>query len=194
MFDAKERYFQLSEDRAGGYSQNSDLSSPEHNQWVTFVQGVLSGVSGIVLDIGCESRESRKMWPLVAFWTGLDPAPKDKGVLKGFAEDLPFVSGSLDTVAFLGSLDHILDYRTAFDEAVRVTRPGGLVVVAGLEWKAGSKAALYNDHVHWHHFRRADYLALANTHNLTPVQTYYEGWKGEAHRRCAGYVWRKPSC
>jgi ubiquinone/menaquinone biosynthesis C-methylase UbiE len=55
----------------------------------------------------------------------------DRGVLRcaGLAERLPFPAASFDRCLFVDSLHHLADQRLAAQEALRVLRPGGIVVV-----------------------------------------------------------------
>lgn len=55
----------------------------------------------------------------------------------GIAEDLPYPDDSFDTVLFNGSPGYIEDLRAAFQEAQRVLKSGGHVVVADVPAESG---------------------------------------------------------
>lgn len=189
MFDARDRYLELTARRANGYPQNSNTDSPEWRHWRDFARDLTADAQGKVLDIGAESLTSVSLWPARVDWTGVDPAPSSAGVDRGIAEELPYQDRTFHAVGFLGSLDHILDYRVALDEARRVLRPGGLLIVAGLAWAPGKVSTLLNDHIHWHHFREADYQIMGEGMRL--VNAIKAGWKYDAHRWMTGRVWEK---
>ncbi|GEM_PF-3373628 len=46
------------------------------------------------------------------------------------ATDLPFDNGEFDVVMFLRVLHHINDFRRALEEALRCTKPGGLILLS----------------------------------------------------------------
>lgn len=58
-----------------------------------------------------------------------DVRPRVEPVV-GDATDLPYPSESFDTVLSLEAISHYLDYRPFLDEAHRVLRPGGVLVVS----------------------------------------------------------------
>jgi SAM-dependent methyltransferase len=98
---------------------------------------------GGVLDVACGigslarrlADSSGKAW-------GLDPSAEMLGLgvlvepsrrqflVRGIAEALPFRNASVDRVTCEGALDHFVDPRRFVEEAARVLRPGGRLVVA----------------------------------------------------------------
>ena len=60
---------------------------------------------------------------------GLDPQP-GAGVQTGSAEDLPFPTASFDVVLMVRMLMHCTNPARALEEAQRVLRPGGTIVIA----------------------------------------------------------------
>jgi SAM-dependent methyltransferase len=105
---------------------------------------------GAVLDVGCGvghwSRVLARAAPLAARFVGIDREERwieeatrrtaaaglaDRFEYRaGVAEALPFDSGSFDLVTCQTLLIHVPDPSRVLAEMVRVTRPGGLVVVA----------------------------------------------------------------
>jgi SAM-dependent methyltransferase len=47
--------------------------------------------------------------------------------VRGFAEDMPFASGSFDAVFSVNAIDHVDDFAAAAREISRVLKPGGIV-------------------------------------------------------------------
>jgi SAM-dependent methyltransferase len=95
-----------------------------------------------ILDIGCGGGElARALIARGARVTGVDPAKEAIAAARrvvpeaalniASAEALPFPDDYFDGAVFLNSLHHVAPsvMGTALDEAARVTRPGGIVVV-----------------------------------------------------------------
>lgn len=103
-----------------------------------FVDYVRPGHDNTLLDIGCGTGESRKLYiDHVAAYTGIDLSdasvnfarerfPKSEW-LTANACTLPFDDQSFDIVAFSSVLHHIDNYPVALAEARRVLKPGGRV-------------------------------------------------------------------
>lgn len=105
-------------------------------------------VPGTVLSVGCGSglfemllkRDHR-----IEIIDGLEPSEDMAGVARergmdvkiGTAGDLPYPSESFDTVLFNGSPGNISDLGKAFEEAFRVLKAGGHVVVADVPAESG---------------------------------------------------------
>ncbi len=91
-----------------------------------------------ILDIGCGVgtyvRKLREFSPRVV---GIDVdgarvkrgAPDAPGLLQGASEALPFPDGAFDMVLLNEVIEHVRDDRRTLEEAVRVVRPGGHVVI-----------------------------------------------------------------
>lgn len=101
-----------------------------------FVEFVVPKAGLEVLDIGCGTGESRKLYIEVASrYVGIDLADQALAVARRkFPDDtwrccdarhLPFADGSFDVVAYSSVLHHIPDFRAALCEGLRVLRPGG---------------------------------------------------------------------
>ena len=107
---------------------------------------------GRVLDVACGSGElagrlaaaGREAWGLEASsqmiglgrWLGLD---RQVITMRGIAEALPFADGSFDCVLCKGSLDHFADQGAFMEEAARVLRPDGRLVIALANFDALSR-------------------------------------------------------
>lgn len=111
------------------------------------------GFSGLVLDVGCDSpMHSIQLLPSECEYVGIDPYLGEGGFrIVGLGQVLPFTGSVFDHILFNTSLDHMLCYHTAIEEAARVLKPGGLVTIATYAWI--NNATLLTDHVHFHHFR-----------------------------------------
>lgn len=107
------------------------------------MQRVANAKAQTMLDIGCgEGRFCRMASRQGLQTTGIDPVepfiqyarqldPHGR-YLPGFAENLPFGDASFDLTVFYLSLIDIDDIRAAIDEATRVLRPGGILLIANL--------------------------------------------------------------
>lgn len=140
------------------------------------------GLQGLVLDVGCDSpAHSTRLLPPSCEYLGLDPyANGAEFRIIGLGEIIPIRSASVDNVLFNTSLDHILDYQTAIDEAFRVLKPGGRIVIATYAWV--NHATLLSDSVHFHHFREYEILGALTGRFRTENVMRYEDPKGSAHR------------
>jgi hypothetical protein len=137
---------------------------------------------GLILDIGSDRpSHSMQFLPSNCEYLGLDPyAGHGEFRIIGLGELLPINDFSVDAVLFNTSLDHILDYHTAIDEAHRVLKPGGKVVIATYAWL--ERATLLTDSVHFHHFRDFEVLGTLERHFEIEVVSRYEDPKNATHR------------
>ncbi len=99
---------------------------------------------GAILEIGVGGWPSLTFYGADAVLTGLDRQPKAVAkarlavaksgrvatVVEGDAMALPFDNGSMDTVVFSFSLCGVPEVRGALVEAMRVLRPGGVLLMA----------------------------------------------------------------
>jgi SAM-dependent methyltransferase len=122
------------------------------------------GLDGVreALDVGCGAghwgRTVLSHLPPQASMVGVDREPKflalaqQQAQARGLAERLSFVEGSLEALPFADDrfdlvtcqmvLIHVADAEGALREMIRVTRPGGLVVVVEPDNRAGNLALL----------------------------------------------------
>lgn len=89
---------------------------------------------GLLLDVGCGNTPLRKELPATVEYIGLDyPITTKLGYsghpnVFGDGQKLPFGDCAFDAVTLLDVLEHLPRPDLALAEAVRVTRPGGLIV------------------------------------------------------------------
>lgn len=141
------------------------------------------GLSGIILDVGCDNPSlSSQLFPTQCEYIGIDPySGSGEFRIIGLGEILPIASNSMDAAIFNTTLDHMLDYITALEEAVRVLKVGGKVVVASYAWL--SQATLLTDSVHFHHFREYQIIGALEGLGLTIEKlSRYEDPKNSKHR------------
>lgn len=151
------------------------------NRHLWRMRNFLSDIKGLVLDIGCNSVEnSRLLFSKKVRYVGCDPFLVDSTGVLTFAEDLPFKENSFDCAVFNTSLDHILDYHLAVDEAARVVKPNGYIVFSGYCWLAN--ATLMSDHVHFHHFRKSQLVACFGEIGVVTSIKEYKCPKDDTHR------------
>ena len=142
---------------------------------------LLADARGTFLDVGCDDvRLARSILSPDVIYVGLDPLLEARGPFRliAMAEFLPFADASFDNIAFMTSLDHVLDHHRAIDEACRVLRPGGRLYLATLVWT--HDAELFHDHVHFHHFREYEIRGALAGLDIESVSRY--SWKDDAHR------------
>lgn len=112
-----------------------------HPQWLVLrsrdetFEWIARHAHGRVLDIGCGDRNLGKRLPEGCDYLGIDFPPT---VAMGYpgrpdvfadAHDLPFMATSMDTVAALDVLEHLITPERALSEAWRVLRPRGCLIV-----------------------------------------------------------------
>lgn len=134
---AVEQWREYQENGAKIYSEkpDSNLSSNNNSESLAFANFIAPKLTGNVLDIGCGPLPRPvylERYPEHLI-TGLDPLP-DTGAhefdyVEGFAEDLPFADDTFDTVILATSLDHTILPEIAMQEAVRVLKPGGKILL-----------------------------------------------------------------
>lgn len=175
---ALEQYQRLGRIKSSEGSENSDPTSIKYLTYLSRLERLTSFARGVVLDIGCgDGQYVVDLLPPSCNYVGIDPAgdryTEARPILQGTAEFLPFVDSSFDTVCFLTSLDHVLDYNLAIEEAKRVLKPGGRLLLATLVWV--KRAELWRDDVHWHHFRPGQLEASLEGFTIAAVDCYPYG-------------------
>lgn len=173
------QYCLLSQIKNRGETNASHDSAPVklHHQRLRLLTQELKGW---VLDIGSGNpKASALLVPTECEYTGVDPYTPEEGKVLAMAEMLPFAGETFDAVMFNTSLDHILDYLTAISEALRVLKPGGLLVIATNAWASG--ASLLSDDVHFHHFTETLILDGIRPAKLEKILNFPDP-KGLSHR------------
>ena len=189
--DAFMQYARMSAMKQNATTPNTDHGDVwylKHREWT---QALVDGASGSVLDVGCDDPEiCREFYPEGVDYLGLDCLSRDreKFRLLGMAEFLPLRDASFDVVSFLGSLDHVFDYKLALREADRVLKPGGTLYLASLVWT--DRIQLCTDNVHFHHFADYELLGALSGYSIRRVERY--AWKNDTHRESLYFAARKP--
>lgn len=175
------KYVLLSQIKQSG-EINAPLNSiaARKHQWR--YKNFCSDLDGIVLDVGSDKpSHSIQFLPKDCNYIGLDPyAGAGEFRLIGLGEILPIADETVNVVTFNTSLDHILDYYTAINEAHRVLTSGGSIVIASYVWI--ENATLLTDAVHFHHFRENQLLAALDGLFKTQKIKKYEDPKHSKHR------------
>lgn len=186
------QYLYLGIVKGGGGEPNSPLSDIWYRRHLQRSSMLVSDASGVVVDVGCDDPKlSRSLFPPSAGYIGFDPTfgSRSEPSLVAMAEFMPFAEESVDAVSFLTSLDHILDYHAAIDEAYRILKPGGALYLATLIWT--HDAELTRDNIHFHHFRPFEIDGLLQRFHVENVKRY--DWKGNQHRSGAYIKAIKPA-
>lgn len=192
--DAFLQYFLLSCIKQSGQAGpvNASPEDIHYRRHLFRMRNLLRIAQGRVLDVGCDDPlVGCALLPPSTRYLGLDPFCRRREPFRivGFAEFLPFANEVFQGVVFNTSLDHILDWRRAIDEALRVLVPGGDLFVSTLVWSAA--AGLLSDAVHFHHFR--EYEILGALHGLQVTQELHYDYKGASHRHGLYLSIKKPS-
>jgi SAM-dependent methyltransferase len=187
------QYFHISAIKQSGEAGATNAPSDDtHYQRHLFrMREFLQSASGVVLDVGCDDPYiGAGLLPPSARYIGLDPfcQQQDKFRVIGFGEYLPFQDATFDGVVFNTTLDHMLDWHQALDEAARILSPGGMLYISTLVWTA--RATLIPDSVHFHHFR--DYEILGALPDFKVTQEWRYDYKGDVHRHGLFLALKKP--
>jgi len=175
------QYALLSQIKQSGEINSPQQSAPARKHQYRLMD-FIKNIKGLVLDVGSDRPSlSMQLLPQKCEYLGLDPyAGKGEFRVIGLGEILPIQSHSVDAVLFNTSLDHILDYHTAIEEACRVLKPEGVIVIATYAWVEG--ASLLTDSVHFHHFREFEILGSLEKNFLIKNICRYEDPKHAKHR------------
>lgn len=185
-------YFISSVKQSGVVGEINASADDVHYQRHLFrMKQFLSYARGLVLDVGCDDPViGTGLLPEATKYVGLDPFCRRTEPFRviGFGEQLPFRDASFDGVVFNTSLDHVLDWRCAINEAWRVLAPGGSVYICTLIWT--DRADLVTDAVHFHHFRDYEIFGALQGWSITAERRY--DYKGASHRHGLYVSARKP--
>lgn len=187
------QYFQLCAIKQSGETGaiNAAVGDVHYQRHLYRMREFLRSARGIVLDIGCDdSQIGAGLCPAGARYVGLDPfgGQKEHFRVIGFGERLPFKALAFNGVMFNTTLDHMLDWHHALDEADRVLAPGGTLYISSLVWT--KRASLLTDAVHFHHFRDYELLGAMPHFDILDEQRY--DYKGDTHRYGLYLALRKP--
>ena len=178
--DSLVQYFLMSQIKGSG-PNNAPTSSLAYEIHLNRINKFCKDLCGITVDVGCDlPSASSAVLPESCSYVGIDPLAENyeyKIVAAG--EILPLTDGSVDNVLFNTTLDHIFDYHSAIEEARRVLRPGGNIVIATYAWIC--KATLLTDIVHFHHFREYEILGCLEGFTIEETKRYVCP-KGNDHR------------
>lgn len=191
--DSFMQYFYLSSIKQSGVvgAINAAADDVHYQRHLFRIKDFLRSAVGRVLDVGCDDPVlGAALLPTSTQYVGLDPFCSRLSPFRviGFGEYLPFSDASFDSVMFNTSLDHVLDWRRAIDEAWRVLVPGGVLYICTLIWT--ERADLVTDAVHFHHFRDYEIFGALQKWDLVDARRY--DYKGATHRHGLYVSVRKP--
>jgi hypothetical protein len=130
--DALLNYFHLGSFRHGA-EINAPTSNVHYQRHLHRLYDFVRGCHGVVVDVGCDDAAvGASLFSEDSVYIGVDPFchHSEPFRLVGVAEFLPIRSESIDVVLFNTTLDHILDWHRAVDEALRVLVRGGQMIIA----------------------------------------------------------------
>jgi SAM-dependent methyltransferase len=100
---------------------------------------IQKNATGDVLDIGCGNKPYTPFFDgLISSYTGCDIVQSDKKLVDIIcpATDIPLPDASKDTVFTTQVIEHVADHQKLLDEAFRILRPGGRIIVSGpMHWE-----------------------------------------------------------
>ncbi len=178
--DAFLQYFLLASIKQAG-DINAAPDNIHYQRHLFRLRELCRTASGLMLDIGCDDPElGVGLLPPTVRYVGLDPFCRAAAAFRliGVGEYLPFGDATLDGVLVNTSLDHILDWRRALDEAWRVLMPGGRMFLSTLIWT--DRADLITDTVHFHHFRAYEIFGALAGFVIESQKRYT--YKADRHR------------
>jgi SAM-dependent methyltransferase len=176
------QYFLISQMKQQGET-NAPGANTHYKRHLYRMSLLLENCKGTILDIGCDDINiGSALLPSGVEYVGLDPFSENSNSNRvvGLGECLPFKECAFDNAMFNTSLDHILDYYLAINEAKRVLKKGGLMHISTLIWH--SKSTLLTDSVHFHHFKEYEVLGALKCLGFTIINTYKYCYKDDDHR------------
>ena len=180
--DPFQQYFLLNQIKQRG-EINAAPSNPHYQRHLYRMSQFLQECRGTALDVGCDDVEvSAALFSDHCQYVGLDPFSSKRSQFRiiGCGEFLPFRDDSFDNVVLNTSLDHILDFHQAIQEANRVLKPEGLLWVSTLIWL--ENAAFHHDSVHFHHFRDYEIEGVLQEFNFKELTRREYSYKDDTHR------------
>lgn len=186
------QYLYLNVIKNSGGAVNSSVADVWYKRHLHRAVNLVADARGLVVDVGCDNPAlSRRIFPADVTYVGIEPSfgPRTELCPVAMAEFLPFKGEQVDAVAFLTSLDHVLDYHTAIDEAFRILKPGGRLYLATLIWT--ERATLLSDNIHFHHFRQFEIDGVLRRFHVDRLKRY--DWKDNDHRFGIYLAATKPS-
>ena len=178
--DALLKYFSLASFRHSG-----DINAPSDDvhfqRHLHRMHEFVRPCHGLIVDVGCDDAAiGASLFAEGSVYLGVDPFSHHPAPFRliGVAEFLPIRSASVDVVVFNTTLDHIFDWHRGVEEAHRVLKPGGQLVIATLVWT--ERADLLGDAVHFHHFRDYEIFGGLSGFEIEAVARY--AYKSDSHR------------
>jgi SAM-dependent methyltransferase len=113
-----------------GRAGNAAATEADRERLRRFVD--FARLTGELLDVGCKDGHLARYLPAGAAFAGIEPEPTKKAaddIVRGVGEELPFADASFDAVLYLASFDYLVEPARAVDEAARVLRRGGRLVM-----------------------------------------------------------------
>lgn len=109
-----------------GVADGVGLTSLHRERWSI----VRHYARGLVLDVGCGGNEFIREYMGAGY--GVDPHFHERADVAADGAALPFRNDVFDAVTFIACLNHIPNRREACNEAWRVLRPGGRLIITML--------------------------------------------------------------
>lgn len=120
------------------------MNSPQVRLWNTGVQLTLKAsdaIVGKVLDVGCGDKPLKRLFPDCE-WVGMDVRPV--GDIVGNPHKMPIEDNEFDTVLLLDVLQVCESPLMVMNEAVRVLKPGGRLLVSVPNTYIDDQVTLWN--------------------------------------------------
>jgi SAM-dependent methyltransferase len=150
-------------ERQGAFVVHDGTPEPDPETTLAIIAGAIAGrwlarhsdrVRGQLLDLGCGNQPYGPWYrPLVGSFVTLDAVPLPGVDVVAMADQLPFDSGTFDTVLATEVLEHVTDAERAAAEIARVLRVDGHALV--------TVPYLYPTHEEPYDFRRFTHYGLA---------------------------------
>ena len=143
-------------------------------QLVTHLEEV-AGLSkfrlGALLELGCGRGDFVKAWRLLGYVTnGVDREAVLEHVIQvDLAKDpIPMLSGSYGTVFSKSLIEHLSDPSNMLNEAKRVLKPGGTLIIMTPDWRTYMKT-FYDDYTHVRPYDVVSLRDLLEAHGFKDV-------------------------